>query len=115
MLFCDTFEEFYSNSEALYESLSPKFNHEQVFMAGEGTGRSGSFFFFSHDKRFLIKTLTSSELKLLLEILPELSSHHKNHPESLLSKFLGVFTVKSRTLGAVHIVLMENTMRIRDQ
>jgi hypothetical protein len=32
-----------------YESLSPKFNRDMVFKAGEGAGRSGSFFFFSHD------------------------------------------------------------------
>lgn len=44
---------------------------DQVFKAGEGAGRSGSFFFFSHDKRFIIKTMSSDELDLLTQILPD--------------------------------------------
>ena len=44
--------------ETLHQSLHPNFNHNTVFNAGEGAGRSGSFFFFSHDNRFIIKTLT---------------------------------------------------------
>jgi len=45
-----------------YSSLSPKFNRDMVFKAGEGAGRSGSFFFFSHDRKFIIKTMTKEEL-----------------------------------------------------
>jgi hypothetical protein len=41
-----------------------------VFKAGEGAGRSGSFFFFSHDRKFIIKTMTKQELKLYLDKLP---------------------------------------------
>jgi hypothetical protein len=41
-----------------------------VFKAGEGAGRSGSFFFFSHDRKFIIKTMTKEELNLFLEKLP---------------------------------------------
>ena len=29
--------------------------------AGEGMGKSGSFFFISHDSEFLIKTMTDSD------------------------------------------------------
>jgi hypothetical protein len=39
-------------------SLSVEFNRQNVFKAGKGAGRSGSFFFFSHDKRFIIKTIS---------------------------------------------------------
>jgi hypothetical protein len=35
--------------QSFYQSLSPKFNRDMIFKAGEGAGRSGSFFFFSHD------------------------------------------------------------------
>jgi hypothetical protein len=40
-----------------------------IFKAGEGAGKSGSFFFFSHDHRFIIKTMSSGELKLISKIL----------------------------------------------
>jgi hypothetical protein len=39
---------------------------DMVFKAGEGAGRSGSFFFFSHDKKFIIKTMTNQELVLFI-------------------------------------------------
>ena len=31
--------------------------------AGEGMGKSGSFFFFSHDQSMLIKTMTLDDLQ----------------------------------------------------
>jgi hypothetical protein len=46
------------NAKQFIYSLNPDQNAAKVFMAGEGAGRSGSFFFFSHDNRFIIKTLT---------------------------------------------------------
>jgi len=85
-----------------------------VFKAGEGAGRSGSFFFFSHDRKFIIKTMTQGELKLFLRILPSLAQHHKEVPDSLIAKIFGVFTVKTSKVDAVHIMLMENTLRLKD-
>lgn len=34
-------------------------NRKAVFKAGQGAGKSGSFFFFSYDNRFIIKTLSA--------------------------------------------------------
>ena len=42
----------------LEKSFSPELNREQVFKTGEGSGKSGSFFFLTHDKRFMIKTIS---------------------------------------------------------
>lgn len=50
------------DSDVIKESLSTDKNREMVFKAGESQGKSGSFFFFSHDKNFIIKTMTSSDL-----------------------------------------------------
>jgi hypothetical protein len=41
----------------MLESLDINKNREMIFKAGEGSGKSGSFFFFSKDNKFLIKTL----------------------------------------------------------
>ena len=109
-----TFKDFFTSFEVLHQSLSPKFNRDMVFKAGEGAGRSGSFFFFSHDRKFIIKTMTDGELRLFLRILPEMSEHHKAVPNSLLAKILGVFTVKSNKVDDVHIMLMENTLRLKE-
>ena len=60
----------------------------------ESEGKSGSFFFFSHDQKFLIKTLTSSELNTFLgDFVVNYYEHMVNSPETLLAKIYGVFTV----------------------
>ena len=81
--------------EILQQSLDPANNHDMVFKAGEGAGRSGSFFFFSHDNRFIIKTMTDSEMHLLLRILPAYVAHFENNPKSLLAKIFACFTIQS--------------------
>ena len=100
---------FKSQLKNFYDSLSPKFNRDMVFKAGEGAGRSGSFFFFSHDRKFIIKTMTEGELKLFLKKLPAFGIHYKQNPNSLLAKIFGVFTVNTNLMKEVHVMLMENT------
>ena len=70
-LFKEMFKEFFLSQMAnFHHSLSPKYNRDMVFKAGEGAGRSGSFFFFSHDRKWIIKTMTKQELELFLRKLP---------------------------------------------
>jgi hypothetical protein len=47
----------------LKETLNPVIdgNINAIKKSGEGMGKSGSFFFFSHDKKLLIKTMTTSD------------------------------------------------------
>ena len=101
---------FGENLLSFRESLSPKHNRDMVFTAGEGAGRSGSFFFFSHDRKFIIKTMTKDELNLYLRLLPEFSKHFLNNKNSLIAKIFGVFTIKTEHMKEVRVMLMENTM-----
>ena len=68
--------------DVILSSLSPEFNRDMVFKAGEGAGASGSFFFFSHNKRFIIKTMSQKELRIFLELLPYYELHLKENKES---------------------------------
>ena len=81
-------------TEVLLASLSPEFNRDMVFKAGEGAGASGSFFFFSHDRKFIIKTMTDSELNFFLKILPDYELHFKENPDSIISRMYGVYTIR---------------------
>lgn len=54
-------------NEDIIKSLNPNDNREMAFKAGEGSGKSGSFFFFSHDSNFIIKTMTDGEYKTFLQ------------------------------------------------
>jgi hypothetical protein len=55
--------------------LSVEANRHRVFKAGEGAGSSGSFFFFSHDNKFIIKTISYDEMKKMLSMLDDYISH----------------------------------------
>ena len=59
----------------IMKSLNLEDNLKSVFKAGEGAGQSGSFFFFSRDKKFIIKTLRGSEMQRLLDMLNSMILH----------------------------------------
>ena len=96
--------------QLLLKSFSPELNTDQVFKTGQGSGKSGSFFFLTHDKKFMIKTISKSELNLMLEILDDFIVHHRQYPDSLIAKIFGIFTVKRAGMAPVTLCLMENTV-----
>ncbi len=102
------------NFEQILKSLHPRKNRDQIFKTGEAAGASGSFFFFSHDRRFIVKTMTGTELNLLVKILPSLHKHLKKNPQSLLSRIYGVYSVAMQDYEEVHLILMGNTLRFDD-
>jgi hypothetical protein len=56
-------------NQILHESLNPEVNKDMVFKAGESQGKSGSFFFFSKDQKFIIKTMTDSDWNAFKRIM----------------------------------------------
>ena len=64
--------------------------------------------FSSFDKRFLIKTMNTSEQLVLKEALPEYLQHLKKNPKSLIAKIYGIYTVKMEDIREVHILIMGN-------
>lgn len=92
-------------------SLSAKRNRDQVFKAGESQGKSGSFFFFSHDNEFIIKTMTEDELQIFLKALPDYFKHLQVNKSSLFARIYGVFKVQMEDLVPVNLLLMANTVR----
>lgn len=71
-------------------------------------GKSGSFFYFSRDYKFIIKTIRHSEAKFLLSILKLYHAHVKTNPHTLLSRFYGLHRVKLPRGRKIHFVVMNN-------
>lgn len=71
-------------------------------------GKSGSFFYFSRDYRFIIKTIHHTEHKFLRKILPAYYEHIKANPHTLLSRFYGLHRVKLPRGRKIHFVIMNN-------
>ncbi|KAL4894234.1 hypothetical protein BDV59DRAFT_16156 [Aspergillus ambiguus] len=71
-------------------------------------GKSGSFFYFSRDYKYIIKTIHHSEHKLLRKILPEYYKHVEQNPNTLISQFYGLHRVKMAYGRKIHFVVMNN-------
>jgi hypothetical protein len=96
------------------QSLDPILNRSNVFKSGEASGASGSFFFFSYDRNFIVKTMTNKEMKFFCgEVANGYFNHLKENPESMLARIYGVYTVRSFGIQPVNIMLMAHTLKIR--
>ncbi|KAL9625078.1 MAG: hypothetical protein Q9160_000807 [Pyrenula sp. 1 TL-2023] len=71
-------------------------------------GKSGSFFYFSRDYKYIIKTIHHAEHKLLRKVLREYYNHIENNPNTLLSQFYGLHRVKIPFGRKIHFVVMNN-------
>ncbi|XP_058107827.1 phosphatidylinositol 4-phosphate 5-kinase 6-like isoform X2 [Magnolia sinica] len=73
-------------------------------------GKSGSFFYLTHDDRYMVKTMKKSEVKVLLRMLPAYYNHVQAFENTLVTKFLGLHCVKltGAAQKKVCFVIMEN-------
>ncbi|KAI0127995.1 hypothetical protein BJ170DRAFT_580766 [Xylariales sp. AK1849] len=72
-------------------------------------GKSGSFFYFSRDYKYIIKTIHHAEHKFLRKILKDYYNHVTDNPHTLLSQFYGLHRVKMPYTGKkIHFVVMNN-------
>ncbi|KAJ3165157.1 Phosphatidylinositol-4-phosphate 5-kinase [Irineochytrium annulatum] len=71
-------------------------------------GKSGSFFYFSQDYRFIIKTIHHAEHKFMRAILRDYHAHVTSNPETLLSRIFGLHRVKLPGNKKIHFVVMGN-------
>jgi 1-phosphatidylinositol-4-phosphate 5-kinase len=71
-------------------------------------GKSGSFFYYSRDYKYIIKTIHHSEHKFLRKILEDYFNHVQQNPNTLLSQFYGLHRVKIPYGRKIHFVVMNN-------
>jgi 1-phosphatidylinositol-4-phosphate 5-kinase len=71
-------------------------------------GKSGSFFYFSRDYKYIIKTIHHAEHKFLRKILKDYYNHVTENPNTLLSQFYGLHRVKMPYGKKIHFVVMNN-------
>ena len=75
-----------------------------------GSGKSDSFFFYTANCQFIIKTLKESELKLLERkgILDRYYQHIRKNKDSMLARFYGIYNVKIKYMKPISVVIMDN-------
>lgn len=102
--------------DQILASLMPENNRSNVFKAGEASGASGSFFFFSHDKQFVIKTMTVAEKNFFFSKFGRAYFQHlKANPSSLIARIYGIYTVKMKGHAPIHLMMLAHTLKIKSQ
>ncbi|KAL7751144.1 Phosphatidylinositol-4-phosphate 5-kinase [Sorochytrium milnesiophthora] len=92
-----------SSAEYL-NSLTGKYILSELF----SPGKSKSFLYYSHDYRYIIKTIHRAEQKLLLKILPAYVDYVSKYPNTLLARYYGLHRVRVPGGPTVHFVVMSN-------
>ena len=87
---------------------------EYVLVEMFTNSKSGSFFFYSADYRFILKTCTKREAAFLIAALPRYHGHLMSNRYTLLCRFFGLHRVHLPTaLGKkVYFVVMGNVFPI---
>lgn len=72
-------------------------------------GKSGMLFYFTSDRKYLVKTMTKREHSFLLKILPLYHQYILKQPNSLLCRFLGCHSMQLPVgWNKMFFVVMEN-------
>lgn len=72
-------------------------------------GKSGMLFYFSSDRKYLVKTMTKWEHSFLLNVLPLYHQYILKQPNSLLCRFLGCHSMQLPVgWNKMFFVVMEN-------
>lgn len=92
-----------------------QFALSKPLVAQESNGKSKSIFLYTACKRFIFKATRRREHKNLIEWLPEYLTHLLDYPNSLLPRYLGLYTLEQSdcsdpvfSLGSYNFVMMHN-------
>lgn len=83
-------------------------------------GKSGSFFYFTVDGKFTLKTIHKSEFNFLKILLPSYHKHLCENPNTLIIRFYGLHKIKYRmkndiTFKTVYFIIMSNVFHTRKE
>jgi hypothetical protein len=71
--------------------------------------KSGSFFFYSHDGKYMIKTQSKAESKFLRRILAHYYQYAMTHPHTYITRFYGMHRIKMPHIRRkIHFVVMQS-------
>ena len=101
-------------SEALVSSLIK--GELRAFTELTSSGKSGSFFFYSIDGKYVLKTIREDEFAFLRKILKQYHEHVKKHKQTLVPKFFSLNKIafdheglrKGLGMNKVYFVVMNN-------
>ena len=94
-------------SEKMINSFNIEKNKKNLLKLCKSEGRSGSLFFFTHDNKYIIKTIPERELKSMKKLIKPYFTHLSENKHTFLVRIYGVFTLNIG-ISEIHLILMEN-------
>ena len=80
---------------------------------GNNGGASGSFFFFTEDKQFIIKTMSTSEKVTFMRMLPSMTQFiMETGGKTLISRIYGLYMVEYPGMAPVYLMLQKNNIKL---
>jgi 1-phosphatidylinositol-4-phosphate 5-kinase len=73
-------------------------------------GRSGSFFYFSEDGKYIVKTMTEAEATFLVKWMPRYVEYMSKNRNSLVSRFCGFHSLRLYNL-TIHFMVMQSVFQ----
>ena len=90
-------------------------NETTAMMEKFTEGRSGSFFFFSYDKKYIVKTICDVELQFMIENLQVYYRYLVDNPDSLLTRYYGMVKLRfTSEQEFIIVVVMENVFYLQE-
>ncbi len=90
-----------NNFEMLYELCS--------------SGQSGSLFYYTKNKKYMLKTIPKREFVKFRSVLKDYFMHMKDNPDSLICRFFGLhkveFVDQSNKKQTLYLVIMNNVFK----
>lgn len=109
------------NNESYIKSLGPEnFLGNLILIKNRSlrelcsTGKSGSFFYYSYDSKFVLKTISVHEFEFFENILQDYYNHIVKNPNSMLQRFFGMHTMYFNDIK-MHFVIMNNVFNTNVQ
>lgn len=82
------------------------------------SGKSGSFFFYTSDSKFMIKTIKKSEFHCLLRILKSYYSYLTRNPNSKITRYFGLHQIKcygkKGLIYDIYVTVMNNVFDVEN-
>ncbi|KDO23740.1 hypothetical protein SPRG_10518 [Saprolegnia parasitica CBS 223.65] len=74
-------------------------------------GKSGMLFYFTSDRKYIVKTMTKDEHAFLMRILPAYHAYVRSQPQSLLVRYVGCHSMQLPVgWNKMFFVVMENVL-----
>jgi len=75
-----------------------------------GVGKSKSFYFYSENNKLMLKTMKKSEMEVFFDedFIVGYYFHLSRSPNSILTKYLGIYEVKVNNNSPIYFFVTEN-------